>query len=463
MSKRFAFVVAVVVAFIAATASRSASAPLPNRAAAGATTMSARAPENWPQFRGPGGLGIAEDTGVPTSWSESDNVLWKSIIEGRGHSSPVVWGDRIFISSAIEGEVIPGASAPTHYIGGEVFKHPQAMGSDRSHTLKVMAYSRGSGELLWSEVAYQGRMYDDRHQGASYASATAATDGDLVFFYFGSQGVYAYDFDGEPVWQADLGDFSYFGVGLGTSPILFEDSLILQIDESNGDGSFIVGLDKRTGEEAWRTPRAVEASWATPLLLDDVDGQPQLLAIGNQLLIAYDPRSGEELWQLDGLHNNAIHSPVWDGERVYVSAGYPRSVIQGIRPGHDDAEVVWEYNKGAAYVASNVVYDGYLYVTNDKGIITCLDAATGDVVYEGGRIPVPASMLMSSLLVVDGRIMMSTPEGDTFFIATGPEFAVEGHNTLDNPILATPAIVGDTIYVRGRDHLYAIADAGDAP
>lgn len=459
MSKRLAFAVTFTVALTAAAASGSVSSLLP----AGATPGVVAAPDNWPQFRGPGGLGIAEDTDVPTTWSETENVIWRSAIEGRGHSSPVVWGDRIFLTSAIEGEIIPGASAPTHYIGGEVFKHPQAVGSDRSHALKVMAYSRSSGELLWSEVAYEGPMYDDRHQGASYASATAATDGELVFFYFGSQGVYAYDFDGEPVWQADLGDFSHFGVGLGTSPILHEDTLILQIDEGNGDGSFIVGLDKLSGEEAWRTPRTVEASWATPLLLEDVDGEPQLLTIGNQLLIAYDPHTGAELWQLDGLHNNAIHSPVWDGEMVYVSAGYPRSVVQGIRPSRDRAEVVWEYNKGAAYVASNIVYDGYLYVTNDKGIITCLDAATGGVVYEGGRVPVPPSMLMSSLLIVDGRIMMSTPEGDTFFIATGPEFAVEAHNSLDNPILATPAIVGSTLYVRGGDQLYAIGSADDSP
>jgi outer membrane protein assembly factor BamB len=245
--------------------------------------------------------------------------------------------------------------------------------------------------------------------------------------------------------------------------VLHEDLLILQVDEGEGEGSFIVGLDKKTGLEAWRTPRAVEASWATPLLLDDVDGAPQLLTIGNQLVIAYDPRSGEELWQLDGLHNNAIHSPIWDGELVYVSAGYPRSVVQGIRPGRNAAEVVWEYNKGAAYVASNIVYDGHLYVTNDKGIITCLNAATGEVVYEGGRIPVPASLLMSSLLVVDGSILMSTPEGDTFFIATGPQFAVEHHNTLDEPIYATPAVVANTIYLRGRDHLYAIGSANDEP
>ena len=417
--------------------------------------------DNWPQFRGPGGTGVADDAGVVAEWSEDQNILWKTAIEGRGNSSPVVWGDKIFLTTAIAGEVIPGATAPTHYIGGQVFKHPQATGSDRSHTLKVMALDAATGQTLWSDVAFEGRIYDDYVASSSVAAATAVTDGELVIFYFGSEGVYAYDFDGNQVWATDLGDFSYFGVGLGTSPVLYEDALILQIDDGNGGGSFIVGLDKGTGDEVWRTPRAVEASWATPLLLEDTVGGPQLLTTGNQLLIAYDPLTGEELWQLDGLHNNAIHIPVWDGELVHVSSGYPRSVIKAIRPGRDAAEVVWEYRKGAAYVASNVAYEGYLYITNDKGIITCLNAATGEVVYEGGRVPVPTNMLMSSLLVVDGTIMMSTPEGDTFWIAAGPEFAVTGHNSLDEPIWATPAIVDARIYLRGQQHLYAIGSADD--
>ncbi len=419
--------------------------------------------DNWPQFRGPGGLGVVEGAGVATTWSETENILWKTAIEGRGHSSPVVWGDKIFLTTAIEGDVIPGAGAPTHYIGGQVFKHPQAMGSDRSHTLKAMAIDRESGEILWSDVAYEGRIYDDHVRNSSVASATAVTDGELVLFYFGSEGVYAYDFDGNQVWGADLGDFSYFGVGLGTSPVLYGNVLILQIDEGEGAGSFIVGLDKYTGDELWRTPRTVEASWATPLILDNVGGATQLLTTGNQLLVAYDPLTGRELWRLDGLRTNAVHTPVWNGELVYVTAGYPRSVVRAIRPGRGAAEVVWEYRKGAAYVASNIVYDGYLYITNDKGIITCLDAATGEVVYEGGRVPVPTSMLMSSLLVVDGKIMMSTPEGDTFWISSGSEFSVTGHNSLDEPIWATPAIVDAIIYLRGQQHLYAIGRADDRP
>jgi len=359
--------------------------------------------------------------------------------------------------------VIPGAGAPIHYIGGQVFKHPQATGSERNHTLEVMAVSRETGDVLWSDVVYDGRIYDDYVRDSSVASATAITDGELVYFYFGSEGVYAYDFDGNAVWDVDLGDLSYFGVGLGTSPLLHGDALILKVDIAEGEDSFIVGLDKTTGQEIWRTPRSVEASWGTPLLLDDVDGEPQVLTVGNQFLIAYDPATGEELWRLEGLRNNAVHSPVWDGELVYVSTGYPRSVVRGIRPGRDAAELVWEYRKGAAYVASNVVYAGYLYVTNDKGTITCLDAATGEVVYEGGRVPVPPAMLMASLLVVDDKIMMSTPEGDTFWITTGPEFSVTEHNSLDEPIWATPAIVEGTIYLRGNSHLYAIGGTDDSP
>ena len=418
--------------------------------------------DNWPQWRGPGGLGLSVEAGISTSWSEAENIIWKTPIEGRGHSSPIVWGDRIFLTTAIEGGVIPAAQAPIHYMQGQVFKHPQSVGSDHSHTLKVLAIDRHSGEPLWSEVAYEGQVYDDRHQASSYASPTMVTDGELVYAYFGSQGVYAYDFDGEPVWRADLGNIATMGVGLGTSPVLFEGLLIINADEDEGEKSFIVALDKKTGDEIWKKPRPVEVSWSTPLLIEDNSGRTQLLTSGNEHLISYDPATGEELWRLDGLLNNAIHAPLYNGELVFMTAGYPRSVIKAIRlvdgPDGPAAEFVWEYKKGAAYVSSNIVYGDYLYVTNDKGIITCLDAGTGEIVYEGGRIPVPASMLMSSLLVVDGKILLSTPEGDTFFIRTGPEFEVVSSSSIDEPIAATPAIVDGKIYLRGTGHLYAIGD-----
>jgi outer membrane protein assembly factor BamB len=431
------------------------------------TISGATKDDNWPQFRGPGGLGISDETSIPTSWSETESILWKTPIEGRGHSSPVVWGDRIFLTTAIEGEVIPGADAPIHYIGGEPFKHPQSLGANRHHTLEVLTLDRNSGEILWSHVVYEGRVYDNRHEAASYASPTAVTDGELVYFYFGSQGLYVYDFDGEQVWDASLGDIGSFGVGIGTSPVLFEELLIVLVDEDEGEESFIVALDKKTGDEVWRKPRPVEASWATPLLIEDAGGRPQLLTTGIQFLISYDPATGEELWRLDGLANNAIHAPLWDGERVYMTAGYPRSVVKAIHlaEGGDGptAEIAWEYRKGAAYVSSNLVYGDYVYVTNDKGIITCLDAATGEVVYEGGRTPNPASMLISSLLGVDGKIVMSTPEGETFFITAGPEFEVASSGSIDEPISATPAIVDGKIYLRGHRHLYAIGSESGAP
>jgi len=425
------------------------------------------AAHNWPQFRGPGGLGISDETGIPTTWSETENVLWKTAIEGIGHSSPVVWDDTIFLTTAIEGEVIPGADAPIHYIGGQPFKHPQSVGADRQHTLEVMALDRHSGEILWSDLVYEGRVYDNIHQAASYASPSAVTDGELVYFYFGSQGLYAYDFDGEQVWSVSLGDIGSFGVGIGTSPVLFEGLLVIQVDEDEGEHSFITALNKKTGEEVWRKPRPVEASWATPLLIEDPTGRPQLLTSGIQFLISYDPATGDELWRLDGLANNAIHAPLWDGERVYMTAGYPRSVIKAIHLGEDadgpTAEIAWEYRKGAAYVSSNLVYGDYLYITNDKGIITCLDASTGEVVYEGGRTPNPASMLISSLLGVDDKIVMSTPEGDTFFIRTGPEFEVISSASIDEPISATPAFVDGKIYLRGHHHMYAIGSVDDSP
>lgn len=200
---------------------------------------------SWPQWRGPGGSGIAASADVPLEWNGETgrNISWKTAIEGRGHSSPVVWGDRIFLTTAIEGEVLPGAKAPAHTMEGEEFKHPDALGSDRRHTLKVIGIDSASGAIVWARVAYDGPMYDDRHKMSSYASPTVATDGERVYAYFGSPGLYVYDFAGTPLWSRDVGDIKTIGMGVGTSPVLAGDFVFIQADENEG------------GSRAWpRTP-----------------------------------------------------------------------------------------------------------------------------------------------------------------------------------------------------------------
>ena len=437
--------------------------PLPWSALSASENASNHDARGWARLRGPQGSGIAAaDKEPPLNWGVTDNVLWKTAIEGRGHSSPIVWGDRIFVTTAIEGDAIPGASAPVHTYAGQEFKHPQSLGSNRHHTMKVIAVDALSGEIVWQKTAYAGRVYDDRHARSSYASPTPVTDGERVYAYFGPEGVYAYDLDGEPQWERDIGKVKSVGLGVGSSPILYGRLLIIQADEDSGDDSFIVALDTDTGNDVWRTERPVQASWTTPVLVEH-EGKPQLITSGNEFVIGYDPETGREIWRATGLLNNAIHMPLLIDDLVIFTSGYPEKVSFALELGQSGElsadSIAWRYEKGTAYVPSNLLYDGLLYLTNDGGVMTCLDARTGEVIYEGGRADI-RGRYTASLVGASGRILMVNEDGDAVWIKAGREYEVLSTNSLDEPVFATPAIVGDRIYIRAASHLYAIGESG---
>lgn len=412
---------------------------------------------HWAQWRGPDGLGIAKDAAVPLEWSATKNVVWSAEIPGRGHSSPVVWGDRIFLTTAIEGDVVPGAKPVKHLMEGQDFQHPDGVGADRKHTLEVLALDAKTGKILWQKAAWQGTPYDTRHKRGSFASPTPVTDGTLVYAYFGAEGLYVYDFKGELKWSWKSGGIASFGVGVGTSPVLYDKLVILQCDEDNGEKSFIVGLDKKTGKEAWRVARHVEVSWATPILVT-TGGRHELVTAGNQAIIGYDPATGRELWRTKGLESNAVPSPVAGDGVVVLSAGYPAKIALAMRPGGSgDASdrVLWRYDKGTAYVPSPILVDGLLYLVTDKGLVSCLDAKTGKVHYEGGRPPSGTSF-MASPVAVAGHLLMSSMDGDTIVLKAGTAHQVVRANSLGEPIAASPAVAGGRIYIRGEHHLFAI-------
>jgi len=418
---------------------------------------------DWPGFRGTDGSGIARSGPGPAADLDLDrHLLWKAKIEGRGHSSPVISDGRVFLTTAIVGDVIPGAGPPEHTFGGEPFKHPQSVDGNRHHTMKVIALDAEQGDLLWSHTAYAGRVYDDRHSASSYASPTPVTDGERVYAYFGSEGVYAYTVDGEPVWERDIGDIKTVGLGVGTSPVLHDSLLIILADEDSGDDSFIVALDAATGEEIWKRKRPVQASWATPVLVEH-EGQKQLLTSGYEYVIAYDPEDGSELWRATGLQNNAIHIPMTVGDLAVFSSGYPGKVVfaiplasRGDLTGGDPR--AWTYRKGTGHVPSNLLYDGLLYLPNDGGVITCLDARTGEVVYEGGRLPT-RGRAAASMVGGGGRILRVNTDGDAALFRAGREHEVLGSFSLGESVWATPAIVGDRLYIRGGEHLFALGPA----
>jgi outer membrane protein assembly factor BamB len=421
---------------------------------------------NWSQWRGPEGTGVSTETNVPAEWSAAKNIKWKTAISGHGHSSPIVWGNKIFLTTDIEGEPTPDNKAVEHKIEGKIFVHPDSVGANRKHTFKVLCFDRATGKLLWEQAAYTGTVFDDRHRKGSYAAPTPATDGNYVYAWFGGEGdgLYAYDMNGKLVWKTPIGKIASVGMGPGASPVLHDNVLLLQCDEDEGKNSFIVAIDKKTGKQVWKTPRQVQASWATPLVIQH-GGRTEVITSGNEWIISYDAKTGKELWKLKGHGSNAIGTPLVGHGMVFVYAGYPVKKTIAIKLGAtgditDTPNVVWQYDKGTAYVPSSILYGDYIYLMSDRGIITCLDAKTGKVVYEGGRIPVPATFTASPL-AVDGKLLLTSEDGDTYFIKAGPKHEVLATNSVNEPVYASPAISDGMVFIRGEKNLYGIS-AGKA-
>ena len=423
--------------------------------------------ENWPQWRGPGGLGVASSPDYPGEWNAAAasgpavNMAWKTPVEGRGHSSPVVWGTRIFLTTSIQGEQVPGHKAPDHpnFDLSPGYLHPDSEGVDYKNTLKVLAFDTRTGKLVWERTAYDGLMYDNRHKKNTYASSTCVTDGRLVYAFFEAAGLYAYSLDGTPAWKASLGNIAKAGMGPGTSPILYEDLIILQVDQEMGANSAIVALDKRSGKEVWRVPRRTRRSWATPLLVRTAV-RVELVASGAEVVVAYDPLTGQELWRAPGVQSHPIPSAVAGHGLVFLSAGSAAKRSLAVRAGGNgdlkgtDA-IAWRYDKGTAYVPSPIVVGDYLYLMTDAGLITCLDAKTGRLQYEGGRPPVGARFT-ASLVAFGDRLLQTSEEGDTFVVKAGPAHEVLRTNSVGEPVYASLALAGGTIYIRGEKHMFAI-------
>jgi outer membrane protein assembly factor BamB len=416
---------------------------------------------NWPQWRGEG-QGISTEKNLPTEWSTTKNIKWKVSVEGSGHSSPIVWGKYVFLTTAIQGEVIAGAKGPMRVEDyGPSGIHPDGVGADRKHTLKVLCYDRDTGKLLWEKTAYEGQVFDYRHRRNTYASGTPATDGKYVFAFFSSEGLYAYDFKGNLIWKADMPKLGTASVGSGTSPILWRDYVIVQCDEDlqKGKASFIAAYDKKTGKQVWRTARDINITWSVPVVVQ-TKTRAELITTARELIISYDPKTGKELWRTKGLESNAVTTPLTNGEMVVVSSGYPGKITKGIKLGGNgelkDTDISWTYNKGSGYVPSPILYDNLVYLMTDRGILTCLDVNTGAIKYEGGRIPIPASFTASPV-AFDGKILLTSEDGDTFVVKAGAKHEIIGTNSLDEPVYASPAIANGMIFIRAEKNLYCIS------
>jgi outer membrane protein assembly factor BamB len=439
---------------------RTAAEPPPRLPLAGSAAGS------WPSFRGPHASGVADGQRLPDTWNvkTGEHVLWRTPISGLAHSSPIVWGNRVFVTSAISSD--PKATfRPGLYGDGDASE-------DRSrHRWMVYALDKQRGTLLWERVAYEGEPLNKRHIKSTYASATPATDGRIVVAWFGSQGVYAYDVNGNLLWKVDLGrvnmgayDIPTFEWGPASSPIIWNGLVILQCD-TQGD-SFVVALDERTGKTLWKTERRELPSWGTPTVAETAAG-PELVTNASNFIRGYDPGTGKELWQLGGSSMITAPTPVYsDGLFVIASGRAPERPIFVVRAGArgdltlrggntTSKTIVWSRTGRGSYMPTPLIYDGLVYVLANNGVLDAYRLRTGEEVYRQ-RLPLIGSGFSASPIAADGKIYLSNEDGEMLVVSAGPVFKHIATNSIDELLMATPALSDGVMYVRTSASLVAI-------
>ena len=405
-------------------------------------SLSAGADGDWPHWRGPNDDGMARGD-APLRWSDTEHIAWKATVPGRGHSSPVVWGNRIFVTTAV----------PTGNANAGSSGLPE-------HQFLVLCYDRKTGKLLWEKVARVATPHQAQHpQYGSFASHSPTTDGKYVIAYFGSRGLYCYTLDGELVWQKDFGLFRmYQSFGEGAWTALDGDKLLLVLDQE--DESFLVALDKNTGRELWRTPRDGRTNWSGPYVTS-YNGRKQVIVSASREVCGYDLETGKLIWHARGLGQNTISAPVAADGMVFVMSGFRDPNLMAIRLGREgdltgtDA-IVWQNQRGNSYTSSPVLYEGKLYVLTDTGMLSCFDAATGKPYYQQQRLPKPYSF-KSSPVGVNGKLYLASEDDDVIVVRMGETFEVLATNTLkDQMFIGTPAVMDGEMYLRGQNTLFAI-------
>jgi len=406
---------------------------------------------NWPQWRGPQGTGVSRPANPPVEWSDTKNIRWKVELPGRGSGTPVIWGDRVYVTSAVPVGV---DGAAEHAPRGAQARVP--------HRYVVLALDRKTGKTVWERVAREEAPHEASHaENGTWASPSAIVDGEHVIASFESRGYYAYDLNGNPVWQIDLGDKrmrSQFGEG--STPALHGNTLVIVWDHQGE--SAIVALDKRTGKELWRKPRTEIDTWATPLVAT-VNGKPQAIVPAMNKITSYDLSTGDVVWESAGLTINPIPSPVTDGSFAYLMSGFRGNSLKAIRLADAKGDitgtpaVAWTLDRDTPYVPSPLLYDGILYFLKaNNGLLTALDAKTGQPHYQAARIDAVPNVF-SSPVGASGRVYIAGREGSTVVIKHGPKLEVIAVNELGDGFDASPALVDDEIYLRGYRYLYCIA------
>jgi outer membrane protein assembly factor BamB len=393
---------------------------------------------DWPRWRGPSDTGMARGD-APLKWSDTEHIAWKAAIPGRGFSSPVAWGNQIFLTTAV----------PVGGSGGLV-----------EHQFKVMSLDRKTGKLVWEKTPRVATPHQTHHQQyGSFASNSPITDGRHLYAFFGSRGLYCYTLAGELVWQKDFGTlrmFMNFGEGAWTA--IDGDKLIVVLDHEGE--SFLVALDKRDGKELWRTPRQGNTNWSGPYITSH-EGRKQVIVSASRESVGYDLETGKPIWSAKGLGQNTIPAPIAVDGLVLVMSGFRNPNLMAIKLGRDgdltgtDA-VVWQNQRGNSYTASPVLHDGKFYFVTDNGVLSCFDAKTGKPYYQQERLPKPYNF-KASPVGANGKLYLASENEDVIVVRMGEKYEVLATNTLaGQTFIATPAILDGEIYLRGQNTLFCI-------
>ena len=423
------------------------------------------ATDQWPQFRGTQAGVADDDPALPDRWSETENVAWKADIPGLGWSSPIVWGDHVFLTTAISSGVEP---TPAKGLFDPIGDHSRNR-SPAVHRWMVLDLDFNSGKVRWQRELHSAPPPTAKQMKNSYASETPVTDGERVYVYFGSIGlVAALDFNGQTLWTKNLGAIEGRQAwGTGASPLVYKDRVYVMND--NRERSFIAAFDAKTGDELWRTEREEAENWSTPIVWENALRQ-EIVTAGEGKVRSYG-LDGKLLWELKGMSFSTIPTPLARHGLVFISSGYPGSPLRptyairpgasgdiSLKPGDTSNEfIVWSQPLLGSYNTSALVYGDSYYTLLDRGLLLNHDARTGAPIYERKRVSVESSGFTASPWAYNQKIFAISEDGETFVMQAGPEFKLLGKNALNGMVLATPAIARGSLFIRTNAKLYRIA------
>ena len=421
--------------------------------------------QNWPSFRGPNASGVADGTNPPTTWEvdKPQNVLWKTPIPGLSHASPIVWGNKIFLITAVSSDAKAGFVAKDRGIG--------LANDDAKHTWMIYALDKRNGRVLWSNTAYEGVPRAKRHVKATQANSTPVTDGRYVVALFGSEGLACYDTNGKLLWKQDLGvlnpglwDDKTSSWGHSSSPIIYRDLVIVQAD--GHAQSFIAAFNLKDGKQAWRVERNEITSWSTPAIYQNKQ-RVELIANGGRYIRGYDPLTGKELWRFsDNETQVKMQAPQIANDLIYITGGYPAGrAMYAFRPGavgdislksgeDKNAFLAWSSPKGSPYTPTPIIYGDLFYVLADNGVLSAYVAKTAELVYQQ-RLP---SSFSASPVAADGKLYLASEDGDVFVVKAGRQYELLSKNTMNQPLMASPALSDGMLILRGENAIWALGE-----